>query len=132
MPLVGTGETPSEQPADAVQPLAPAQGGVLTTASNDWFATAGTCVVCHQNNVDEAGNDVSNGEYWRSTMMANSALDPYYLASVSIEVAENPELGPAIEAKCSTCHMPMAHLSDAAQGQQASSLPMAISTPRTR
>ncbi len=112
------GETPGAPPADSVRPLFPAQGSALAFASNDWFATAGICVVCHQNNVDEAGNDVSNGEYWRSTMMANAARDPYYLASTSIEVERNPEFGEVIEAKCNTCHMPMAHFSDAAQGQR--------------
>ena len=111
-------ETLETQPAKSVRPLVPAQGGALASASNDWFATAGICVVCHQNNVDEAGNDVSNGEYWRSTMMANAAKDPYYLAGVSIEAERYPEFGAVIEAKCNTCHMPMAHFSDAAQGQQ--------------
>ena len=110
-------ETPGAQPAESARPLSPAHGGTLASASNDWFATAGICVVCHQNNVDEAGNDVSNGEYWRSTMMANAAKDPYYLAGVSIEVERYPEFGAVIEAKCNTCHMPMAHFSDAAQGQ---------------
>jgi hypothetical protein len=67
--------------------------------------------------VDEAGNDVSNGEYWRSTMMANAAKDPYYLAGVSINVARYPEYRAAIETKCSTCHTPMAHFSDAETGE---------------
>ena len=111
-------ETPAVQPIESARPLSPAQGGPLASDSNEWFATAGTCVVCHQNNVDEAGNDVSNGEYWRSTMMANAAIDPYYLAGVSIEVALHPDYSTAIEAKCNTCHMPMAHFSDVAQGQQ--------------
>jgi cytochrome c551/c552 len=118
MPPNEAGKTPEAAPAESVHSLSPAQGGALSSASNNWFATAGICVVCHQNNVDEAGNDVSNGEYWRSTMMANSAKDPYYLAGVSIEVARYPEFGAVIEAKCNTCHMPMAHFSDTAQGQQ--------------
>jgi hypothetical protein len=102
-------EAPAEQPIES---------GQLAFDSNDWFATAGTCVTCHQNNMDEAGNDVSNGEYWRSTMLANAAIDPYYQAGVSIEVERRPEFGAAIEEKCSICHMPMAHFSDVAQGQQ--------------
>jgi len=119
MPPNDAGETPVPTTVDEnIRPFSPAQGGMLTEASNDWFATAGICVVCHQNNVDEAGNDVSNGEYWRSTMMSNAAKDPYYLAGVSIEVALYPEYAAVIEAKCNTCHMPMAHFSDAAEGQQ--------------
>ena len=111
-------ETPAEQPTAGARPLSPAPGGPLASDSNDWFATSGVCVACHQSNVDEAGNDVSIGEYWRSTMMANSATDPYYLSGVSIEVDRYPSYAGAIEAKCSTCHMPMAHFSDVAQGQQ--------------
>ena len=118
LPSTEVVETPEAPPAESVRPLAPAQGGALASARIDWFATAGICVVCHQNNVDEAGNDVSNGEYWRSTMMANAAKDPYYLAGVSINVAYYPEYSAAIETKCSTCHMPMAHYSNIAQGQQ--------------
>ncbi len=118
LPPTVIAETPAEQPIESARPLSPAQGGPLASDSNDWFATAGKCVVCHQNNVDEAGNDVSNGEYWRSTMMANAAIDPYYLAGVSIEVDRHPEFGAVIEAKCNTCHMPMAHFSDAARGKQ--------------
>jgi hypothetical protein len=114
LPPSETRETPEAQATESVRPFLPAQGGALASASNDWFATAGICVVCHQNNVDEAGNDVSNGEYWRSTMMANAAKDPYYLAGVSIEVDHYPEFGAVIEAKCNTCHMPMAHFSDEA------------------
>ena len=113
-----TKEAAATQPSAVAHPFSPAQGGALTWASNDWFATAGVCVVCHQNNVDQAGNDVSNGEYWRSTMMANAARDPYYLAGVGIEVERHPEFRAVIEAKCATCHMPIAHFSDAAQGQQ--------------
>ncbi len=111
-------EVPESQLIETPRPFSPASGGLLTSDNNDLFATAGKCVVCHQNNLDEAGNDVSNGEYWRSTMMANAAKDPYYLAGVSINVARYPEFGPVIEAKCNTCHMPMAHFSDRAQGQQ--------------
>jgi hypothetical protein len=111
-------EVPESQLIETPRPFSPASGGLLTSDNNDLFATAGKCVVCHQNNLDEVGNDVSNGEYWRSTMMANAAKDPYYLAGVSINVARYPEFGPVIEAKCNTCHMPMAHFSDRAQGQQ--------------
>ncbi len=117
-PTVPASKVPATQTATAVHPFSPAQGSALASAGNDWFATAGKCVICHQNNVDEAGNDVSNGEYWRSTMMANAATDPYYLASVSIEVERFPGFRAVIEDKCNTCHMPMAHFSDAAQGKQ--------------
>jgi len=111
-------EEPEVQPTGTILPFSPAPGGILEVDNNDLFAAAGICVICHQNNVDEAGNDVSNGEYWRSTMMANAAKDPYYLAGVSLNVARYPEYSAAIETKCSTCHMPMAHFSDAAKGEE--------------
>ena len=118
-PLVTvTEELPESQLIGIPRPFSPASGGILISDNNDLFATAGICVDCHQNNVDEAGNDVSLGEYWRSTMMANAAKDPYYLAGVSINVARYPEYSEAIEAKCSTCHTPMAHFSDVAKDEQ--------------
>ena len=113
-----TEEVFETQPTEIPRPFSPASAGRLSSDNNDLFAGAGKCVTCHQNNKDEAGNDVSNGEYWRSTMMANAAKDPYYLAGVSINLARYPKFGPAIEDKCNTCHMPMAHFSDTAQGQQ--------------
>jgi cytochrome c551/c552 len=118
LPPTEMGETPETEPVEILRPFSPAQGGSLVSASNDWFAAAGLCVICHQNNVDEAGNDVSNGEFWRSTMMANAARDPYYLAGVSIEVERYPEFGGVIESKCNTCHMPMAHFSNSALGEE--------------
>jgi hypothetical protein len=65
---------------------------------------------------DEAGNDVSLDTAWRSTMMANSARDPYFLASVRAEGLRNPEQRAQIEDTCATCHMPMARTTAAAAG----------------
>jgi len=49
-------------------------------------------------------------------MMANAARDPYWIASVRAETLATPALREVIEDKCSTCHMPMAHTSTAAEG----------------
>ena len=57
---------------------------------------------------DRDGNDVSIDNFWRSTMMANAARDPYWIASVRFETLLIPEISDDIEAKCATCHMPMA------------------------
>jgi len=51
-------------------------------------------------------------------MMANSARDPYWHAAVRREVTDHPQAQAAIEDTCSTCHMPMAHVVAAAEGQQ--------------
>jgi hypothetical protein len=68
--------------------------------------------------VDETGRDVSIDTYWRSTLMANAARDPYFQASVRGEVLANPELGSVIEDKCSTCHMPMARFTALMNGDE--------------
>ncbi len=100
------------QPTQAPRPHAPAKDEGYLTGKNEFFVASGNCVVCHRQHIDEAGNDVSIGEHWRGSMMANSAVDPYYLAGVSMNIANFPEYSAAIQSKCSTCHMPMAHTSD--------------------
>ena len=74
--------------------------------------------ICHNNLVDESEADVSIVDYWRSTMMGNAARDPYWQAAVRKEVLVNPQYQEVIEAKCATCHMPMATYTDAARGGQ--------------
>ena len=106
------------QPTGTPRPFLPALGGSWISDKNDFFAASGNCVACHKQNIDQAGSDVSIGEYWRGTMMANSAIDPYYLAGVSMNVDRFPEYGAAIESKCSTCHMPMAHITDSFNGAE--------------
>jgi hypothetical protein len=53
---------------------------------------------------------------WRGTMMANSARDPYWQASVRAETIAAPHLKGVIEDKCATCHMPMARTRAHADG----------------
>jgi hypothetical protein len=71
------------------------------------FATADHCMACHNNLVSPAGRDISIGYDWRSSMMANSARDPYWHAGVRREVLDHPEAAAAIQHECSACHMPM-------------------------
>ncbi len=73
------------------------------------FASFTNCKTCHNNLVDVAGNDVSNIGDWSASIMAHAAVDPYYKATVNAEVARHPEYQAAIEDKCATCHIPMAH-----------------------
>jgi hypothetical protein len=86
----------------------PFQGRPLARFTTTHFAGSGNCAMCHTALTDSAGNDVSIDTHWRSTMMANSAKDPFWLAQVRFEVAQNPGLKDIIEDKCATCHMPMA------------------------
>ncbi|HVQ16600.1 MAG TPA: hypothetical protein VMS40_23520, partial [Vicinamibacterales bacterium] len=45
---------------------------------------------------------------WRSTMMANSARDPYWQAAVRRETIDHPKRSADIQNECAACHMPMA------------------------
>jgi Cytochrome c554 and c-prime len=81
----------------------------LPSDRNAFFLASGACAVCHENLLDDSGADVSLGTAWRSTMMANSARDPYWQASLRAEVEAHPELRESIEELCTRCHMPMAH-----------------------
>lgn len=89
------------------------------TDTLDWvvgtyFTTSGRCKGCHGRDVqglasiDAQGTDVNVVDDWRSTMMANSARDPFFKAKVSHEVLVNPGHQGAIENKCLSCHAPMA------------------------
>ncbi len=71
------------------------------------FTTSATCALCHDGIVKD-GKDVSMYSNWRKSMMSSAAIDPYFLAKMSSEIADFPELKNAIEEKCLTCHMPMA------------------------
>src|SRR4051794_23472553 len=54
------------------------------------FSHSDNCIACHNNLAGPAGADVSIGTTWRSTMMANSARDPYWQASVRRETIDHP------------------------------------------
>lgn len=78
-----------------------------------YFATAGRCSGCHGHDtlelamVDEEGTDVNVADDWRSTMMANSARDPFFRAKLSHEGLVNPGHQTEIENKCLRCHAPL-------------------------
>lgn len=93
-------------------------GMVLVNFQNPDFSGSGNCAMCHVSLSDSAGNDVSVGSHWRSTMMANAAKDPFWQAKVASEVARTPQLKEVIEAKCSSCHMPMAYTQAETDGTQ--------------
>lgn len=91
-------------------------GDRLPVHAGELFSTSGACTICHMNMTDDTGADVSIDAYWRSTMMANAARDPYWQASVRREVQALPGLSEVIQDKCSTCHMPMAQYSATVAG----------------
>lgn len=79
------------------------------------FQPSSNCTACHQGMKDTLGNDVAINTEWQSSIMANAARDPYYLASVRMEMKESPQFTEAIEEKCAICHAPMARLSNDAK-----------------
>jgi hypothetical protein len=82
----------------------------------DLFVTSDNCMACHNGLVTRKGEDYSIGHDWSASMMANSARDPYWQASVRRETMEHAPAAAAIENECSLCHMPMAHVSAWAAG----------------
>ncbi len=92
------------------------------------FTHSENCVACHNNLVAGDGEDVSIGSTWRSTMMANSARDPYWQAAVRRETIDHPTHSAAIQDECAACHMPMSQrITKAAggTGEVFAQLPMA-------
>lgn len=81
------------------------------------FQPSSNCTACHQGMKDTLGNDVAINTEWQSSIMANAARDPYYIASVRMETKESPQFAEAIEEKCAICHAPMARLSNDATGE---------------
>jgi len=96
----------------AAQTTETAKGGVKENAKQihknlSLFTTSDNCIACHNVLVTPEGEDVSIGASWRSTMMANSARDPYWQAGVRRETIDHPTHSAAIQDECAECHMPM-------------------------
>ncbi len=72
------------------------------------FAHSEECQACHNSLQTPGGEDVSIGASWRSTMMGNSARDPYWQAGVRRETIDHPMHSAVIQDECAECHMPMA------------------------
>jgi len=80
------------------------------------FAHSDNCQACHNNLATAAGEDVSIGTAWRSTIMANAARDPYFHASARRETIDHPGQAAAIQDECATCHLPIAQKTAHAAG----------------
>ena len=93
--------------------------GAATTDHKELFQTSDRCFACHNGLSTSTGEDVSIGLSWRPTMMANSARDPYWQASVRRETIDHPGSKAAIEEECAKCHMPMASYQSKYEGKDA-------------
>jgi len=96
--------------------LASASGGDKTDLKVA-FQTSDRCLACHNGLTTPSGKDVSIGFDWRSSIMANSARDPYWQASVRREDIEHPESSAKLEDGCADCHMPIARYQAKLQGR---------------
>ena len=85
--------------------------------STQYFPSSKECGGCHGFDfegfalVDAEGQDINIYDDWRSSMMANSAKDPFWRAKVSHEVLVNPGHSEALQTTCTSCHAPMGHYS---------------------
>ena len=93
------------------------QGHIAPAQVDELFQRSDVCMTCHNGLVTPSGEDISFGTAWRSSMMAHSALDPYWQAGVRREVMDFPTAARAIENECSRCHMPMAHVRSQVLGE---------------
>lgn len=87
----------------------------LPVLKGDYFWTSGRCAGCHgrdllgEASIDPAtGHDVNVVNDWRSSLMANSARDPFFRAKLDHEVLVNPDHAEGLSNKCLSCHAPMA------------------------
>ncbi len=83
------------------------RGGELPGTYNDLFAGSGACLMCHNSQLNQAGESVSIIADWRSSMMANAAKDPFWRAKVSHEGLVNPGHKEVLEDVCTRCHAPL-------------------------
>lgn len=88
----------------------------------EFFATAGRCAGCHGRDlqgfasIDSEGNDINVVDDWRSTMMANSARDPFFRAKLEHEILMAPQHQAEIENTCTRCHAPMGNFEEVMAG----------------
>lgn len=98
----------------------PTRAGAVSDGKikKELFQTSDRCFACHNTLSTSQGEDISIGFAWRASMMANSARDPYWQASVRRETLDHPAAKAAIEDECSKCHMPMARYQAGFEGRE--------------
>jgi hypothetical protein len=89
-----------------------AQGGNGASSSpaadTQLFTDASRCARCHDNLVDDEGEDLSFVKQWETTMMRFSFHDPFWRAKVQSESLRLDKSSADVEKKCLRCHAPMA------------------------
>jgi hypothetical protein len=107
--------------------------GGLPDTSNALFTGSGKCAGCHGTDANHYasiagqtfpavpmpdGWNVNVTDDWRSSLMANSAKDPFWRAKVEQEVALNPGHQLELEDKCTACHAPLGNFAAEHEGQE--------------
>ena len=80
------------------------------------FSGSANCAECHNGLSDINGADVSIESDWKTSMMANAAIDPFWQAKVASEMKRNPQLEHELQQVCTRCHAPMANVEAELQG----------------
>ena len=116
--------------------------GGLPDTLNSLFTGSGKCAGCHSSDPNSFASipgqvypaipmpnawDVNPTDQWRSSLMANSAKDPFWRAKVAHEVAVNPGHQVEIEDKCTSCHAPLGHFAAKHDGIAHYSMEMLLS-----
>ena len=101
-----------------VAPAAQRESAAPAAQHGVQFATAKTCMACHNGLTTAGGEDISIGTDWRGSIMANSSRDPYWQAAVRRETIDHPKAASEIEDECAICHMPMSRAQAAASGRK--------------
>jgi hypothetical protein len=100
----------------------PAAAGKSPHRATALFVHSDNCLSCHNNLTTGGGEDVSIGTSWQSTIMANSARDPYFYASVRRETLDHSGKSAEIQHECAACHVPAAQKMAHAGGRLATIL----------
>jgi len=99
-------------------------GRVQRDVRTKHFSTAVACRTCHSNADDSGamrdkqGRGIAPHDLWRSSMMANSARDPFFRAVLAAEAAAAGDARAELEARCLHCHAPMASFEARAAGRK--------------
>ena len=118
----GGGGGGSGEPGNITELSLPGSRGLLpdlaqadASFNGDHHAGSAQCTSCHDDPsmsiatpVKDVTRNVSIGNAWETSMMANATRDPYWHAVVASELDNFPNLEDDINDKCTVCHAPMA------------------------
>jgi hypothetical protein len=105
---VGAASSPRAQSAQNTSGSSPVVRDVSAAKGyGTHFQVSDQCVACHNGLTTPAGEDISFGVNWRTSMMSNSGRDPYWMAGVRRETIDHPMASAVIQDECTICHMPM-------------------------